>query len=247
MSESVQERRAEPTKIDGEELLNLMEVRQIVYTFLSEVLEVELSPSYVKTLWERTKGLQNLPAVLRANYDTKLADALKLLVKTTALFNRRNEERVAIELASEYAKLFLDVKRIPAYPSESVYRNSTHCQMQKEWDQVMIAYEKAGFKKDENFFIVPEDHIALELAFMAKLSEEAMDLLLAKDREGFKESLTQQEDFLQKHLGLWVEDLATNIIENAGTDFYVAIGNITARFVKLDERRISDTIESLSA
>lgn len=234
------------TKLDNDEdLLNIMKIRHIVYTFLARMFGHELAVSDIKTLSKRAKGLKVLPEVLQAEDDTKLNEALKLLVKTTESFDSRKEEGVALDLAVEYAGLFLGVRRKPPHPSESVYRSGNHLLMQKERDEVMFAYDKAGFEKDESFFKEPEDHIALELAFMSELSGQACDLLLEKNFDEFKDCLNVQKNFLEKHLTRWIEDLVKDIRVSAKIDFYLAIGNITARFVPLDSKLVSDAIGSL--
>jgi putative dimethyl sulfoxide reductase chaperone len=231
---------------DREALLNLMEIRYNVYAFLSKIFGHELSALDIKTLSGRARELQTLPEILDASDDTKLVEALKLLLNTTKGFDERNTDKVALELATEYAGLFLGVRQKPAHPSESVYLSSTRLLMQKERDEVLFAYQKAGFEKAGSNFKEPEDHIALELAFMAALSKDAAERLRSDNTVAFTESLLRQKDFLQKHLSLWVQDLAKDIEESARVDFYAVVADITASFVDLDKELVVDTIENLS-
>ena len=230
------------TEVDEEtrELLSLTEIRRDVYTFLSKMFWKELTPDEVKTLPQRVQALQVLPTVLDSD-DQEMVQALDLLAKTTRSFKERKDEKVARELATEYAGLFLGVRQKPSHPSESVYRSSTHLLMQKERDEVLFAYEKAGFEKDENFK-EPEDHIALELAFMAALSGAAAECLKKQDAAGFEKSLNKQKRFVDDHLSLWVGDLAHDVDQSARIDFYLAIADLTARFVQLDKQLIMDSM-----
>ena len=112
------------TKVDEEtkELLGLTEIRRDVYTFLSKMFWKELTPFEVKTLPQRVQALQVLPTVLDSN-DQEMVLALDRLAKTTQRFKERKDEKVARELATEYAGLFLGVRQKPSHPSESVYRS----------------------------------------------------------------------------------------------------------------------------
>ena len=93
--------------------------------------------------------------------------------------------------------------------------------MQKERDEVLFAYEEAGFEKDKSFK-EPEDHIALELAFMAALSSGAAECLKKHDTAGFEKSLNMQKRFVDDHLSLWIGDLAHDVDESARIDFYLS-------------------------
>ena len=49
-----------------------------------------------------------------------------------------------------------------------------------------------------------DDSLALELAFMSKLAERAMEDLHSGDEEGLDRLLESSGDFLKRHLLLWV-------------------------------------------
>jgi TorA maturation chaperone TorD len=229
---------------DSKSYLAMNEGRRLTYAFLSRIYEKEMTEELLKELLKENSLILQFAGA--DNPGEKFLKGLEMLNKYLEGLRGRDLAQVRLELAVEYANLFLGVKGKPPHPSESVYRSAGHVMYQEERDEVLSTYLKAGVNK-VNEFKEPEDHIALELAFMAELSREARDRLSDKDMKGFMESLVQQKDFLQKHLCLWVEDLAKYIEKSARIDFYVAIGDITARFVGLDEVLVSRTIESLSS
>jgi len=122
-----------------------------------------------------------------------------------------NEELIE-DLAADYASLFLGIGRHPAHPYESVYL---------EW-----------FKE-------PDDHVAIELEFMAYLCLKVKEAIDKQDIEEGVRMFEVQNDFLSKHLKAWVPQFCDDIIKGSSKyDFYQAIGEITKRYIVLEERTV---------
>jgi TorA maturation chaperone TorD len=93
----------------------------------------------------------------------------------------------------------LGVRQTSPHPSECVYTTADHLIMQKSRDDVAKIYMDMGLEKVAKF-TEPEDHIALELQFMAYLSGKTSEALKNKDHGAAERYLEVQRDFLDEHL-----------------------------------------------
>ena len=69
----------------------------------------------------------------------------------------------------------------------------------------------------------PDDHIGLELIFVAHLARLGLMALAAGDDEEFEQMLAVQRSFLAKHLFLWAPLWCKQMLEYTHTDFYRGI------------------------
>lgn len=134
---------------------------------------------------------------------------------------KRDLKEVELELAVDYANIFLGVKKKPPHPSESAYK--TGLLMQEPCDEVLHAYWDAGVNVIEEFK-EPAGHVAIELQSISYLCGKAQEYLEKNDKEDFLRFLKMQKDFMEEHLIQWVPQLAKNIQESPDTDFYGGLG-----------------------
>lgn len=144
-------------------------------------------------------------------------------------------------LAVDYASLFLGGKEGSICPSESsyvekiVYGQSTL--------HVIEFYSQHGFIKDETFH-EPDDHIAVEFAFMSVMGWSLVEMI----REGRTESphyrnqLGPQLNFLTDHLMKWVPAWATQVSESSETDFYRTLAKFSQTLVEGDCQLLRDAL-----
>ena len=107
------------------------------------------------------------------------------------------------ELRDEYTRLFVGPDKLVAPPWESVYRGEDAMLFQEVTLEVRETYRGFGLLP-EGYPHVADDSLALELAFMSKLAERAMEDLHSGDEEGLDRLLESSGDFLKRHLLLWV-------------------------------------------
>ncbi|MCJ7569352.1 MAG: molecular chaperone TorD family protein [Anaerolineales bacterium] len=153
-------------------------------------------------------------------------------------------ESTLIDLAVEYAKIFLGVGLIGdkgAYPYESVYTSPDGLMMQEARDEVLKIYREEGLNKADEF-TEPEDHVAFELDFMAYLCDKTIEVLKEGDNDGALGYLKKQMDFLEKHLIPWVPSFCSDVIRMAQGDFYKAIAKITVGYLSMEQDLIGEII-----
>lgn len=111
--------------------------------------------------------------------------------------------------------------------------------MQEARDQVLEVYHANGLRKVETL-TEPEDHIALELEFMAHLCHETQQALCNRDWPAISALLNAQLDFLTKHLLNWTPAFCADIEKYAATAFYQGIGTITRGYLGLEQAILAD-------
>jgi len=152
------------------------------------------------------------------------------------------------ELGADYAKLFLGAcatnTNSCAHPYESVYTSSKRLIMQEARDQVVEIYTSNGLDVTDNFNM-PEDHIALELEFIAHLSEQIDTLFTLHNSPALLSSLRTKQNFLELHLLNWIPNFCMDIQQNAATVFYRGLAKVTESFIRLDLRDTKDFIARL--
>ena len=107
------------------------------------------------------------------------------------------------EAKDEYTRLFIGPASLVAPPWESVYGQKDAMLFQESTLEVRNTYRQFGLIP-EGYPHVADDSLALELAFMSKLAERAMEDLHSGDEEGLDRLLESSGDFLKRHLLLWV-------------------------------------------
>ncbi len=131
------------------------------------------------------------------------------------------------ELRHDYAELFLNAGKNPAFPYESCYQTREPLVMQDAMIEVRKAYRDAGVRKNETWADL-DDHIAVELEFMRYLAEKSAD---GADQNS-------QFDFLRNHLMGWSVDFCAVLTGATGSDFYRGLAEITMSFL-FNERMYS--------
>jgi anaerobic sulfite reductase subunit A len=114
--------------------------------------------------------------------------------------------------------------------------------LKDEVDQIHAIYLKAGLIRSREFK-EPEDHVALQLYFMAYLCRRAAEHMENGNLQDLLKNLKIQKTFLDEHLLKWVPKLAVDVIENADTSFYKAIGKITKGLLNMERTAIKELIK----
>lgn len=188
----------------------------------------------------RVRIYRLLSRLYRAEADAALLDGLKqmalpqaegALADGYALLKRYLDncgENALEDLAVDYAGLFLaagSADGSAAIPCESVYTSPKRIFMQEAWEDVSRRYAEKGLGKDGAVDDLHEDHLALELEFMAWLVEHG--------------TVEEQAEFLNAHLLNWIPAFAADIEKYARADFYKAAGRITEAFLALEGEYLS--------
>ena len=129
-------------------------------------------------------------------------------VKQVAQRYRENPDEVLDRMKDDYTAIFIGPGRLPFYHWESVYVQKEPVLFQKVTLEVRNAYRNAGFLPQE-YPHVADDHVALELDFMMRLSMRIQEAYGTGNERQLQEALAASKGFLCRHLLRWTKSYAS--------------------------------------
>lgn len=134
-------------------------------------------------------------------------------------------DEVFASLQADYTRLFIGTGKLLAAPWGSVYLSKEHILFQKETLEVRDWYRRFGLEIEKKY-TEPDDHIGLELGFIARLASLSLQALEANNRPDFESTLQAQYHFLSRHLLRWGPLWAEQVQKHAKTDFYRGVSHL---------------------
>jgi len=127
------------------------------------------------------------------------------------------------DLAADYADIYLN-HGLQASPCESVWLDEDGLIMQEPMFQIRdwyLRYELAA----EDWRVRPDDHLSLQLQFMAHLLHQA-DIA-----ESSVSTLIDLACFMDEHPLRWLDDFAQRVAQRCATPFYAGLAMLTASYL----------------
>lgn len=152
------------------------------------------------------------------------------------------------ELAIDYVRTFVGHGvngYSAAYPFESVYTSSRRLLMQEARAEVLQVLRDNDLKRGS--WNEGEDHIALELEFMQRMSLRTADALRAGDEDASVDLLATQRAFVRDHLLNWLPLLVTDMRLFSKTLFYQGLGQLALGYVEEDAAILAELLDSAGA
>lgn len=132
----------------------------------------------------------------------------------------------------EYTRLFEGPGFVAAPPFASFYLDGERL-MGPETIAVRREYVKWGVASVQ-MGQIPDDHIGLELAFMAYLCDEAAVTLAGGDDGRCRELLEARADFLREHLLIWAPTFCHKIAAATSDPFFASLEKLTLACLESD-------------
>lgn len=229
------------------DLKGSLEGREKLYSFLGRICEKEMDEQMLKDIITRKELFLKYNLIAEADAED-LLDGFRDLHNYLIKINEKDLSKAISDLAVDYANLFLGVgyaygKGI-IHPSESAYlKGYLYSDIV---DELFEEFLEEGLIKSPDFK-EPEDHIALELYFMAHLCRKAIISLDSGRYRDLLKYFNKQKTFMVEHLLKWAPNLAKDMIEYANTLFYKAVGKLMRGFLSIEEKIIDELIEQAKA
>jgi TorA maturation chaperone TorD len=122
-------------------------------------------------------------------------------------------DELALEARTEYMRLLIGIGKELAPPWGSVYQSVERLMFTEDTLRVRLFYEKHGMKLKEKYH-EPDDHIGLELEFLAYLSEQG--------------KIAAAREFAAEYIVPWISRWNADVQKHAETGFYKGLGNMAA-------------------
>ncbi len=129
-------------------------------------------------------------------------------------------------LQDDHLHLFIGLGKVIAPMWSSVYFSENKLLFQEQTLQVREWYARFNLQA-EKINREPDDHIGLEMLFVAHLASLALQAIEQDDENKLNEVLQAQRDFLSEHLLRWGPVWAKLVKQHAATDFYRGIAHLT--------------------
>jgi TorA maturation chaperone TorD len=220
------------------EAADLLTLRSLTYGFLARVSFAELDRPTLEQL--RSSGVfEEFPLDWDSDAAMELRQGLQLMASGLGL----PEEGQLAALEADFARLFLGYSLL-CPPFESAYRNEEHLLLCEETLEVRNFYQRYGFQQQETLQL-PDDHVALELEFLALMGQTAHDSAATSSQ--VVDCLRASHQFLQDHVLAWVPEFAGDVFRNAETDFYRGVALFLRGFVQMDAELLADVASRMEA
>jgi len=161
-----------------------------------------------------------------ASDQPKVVRGLRLLDKWSRDYEDGLPAEALTALQVDHTRLFSGLAGLPVAPWESVYFSDERMVFQEQTLEVRAWYRRFGLEA-EKLGREPDDHIGLEVGFLAHLARLALEAWQAQDQTRFEEILRAQRGFLEEHPLVWGHVWANQMIKHAQTDFYRGLALMT--------------------
>lgn len=146
----------------------------------------------------------------------------------------------------DYMHQLIGPNELKAPPWECVYISKERMLFQESTLRVRQYYRSEGFLPTQ-YPHVSDDHIAIELDFMAKLGKKSEEALTAGEDAEYKRLLGSQRTFLTTHLLKWVADYAADLAKEAPGSLYACAAAMCAAVLPIDADLLGELGEAEEA
>ena len=226
----------------------------------TEETEVYLAARwYLAVLFQNLLGNEPSSEQFEA-IDTRVAaEALQELLReeagAAARFPTLLSEADTDALKSEYTRLFIGPHTLKAPPWESMYATREQRLFTRETLEVRNFYRSQGLITAE-YPRVADDHVAIELDFMAQLAKRALDGLTgepldsgesqeteAEAAEVTEEALRASLVFLEEHLLKWIPKYV-DALHTEEAHFYPEVAGLLLLFLRKDAESLHAILDT---
>ena len=149
------------------------------------------------------------------------------------LAKRENRPALLDAVRDEYTRLFVGPGELPALPWASPWTSHEAVFFQEDTLAVRAAYRAHGWEP-RRLLAVPDDHAALECAFMARVSLEALAAFRVGDATRLVVALREQRAFVSGHVAGWTDSWAKAVRRSKTALLYPQLIEAFAAFAQLD-------------
>lgn len=202
-----------------------LEERLLIYNFLGSIYKQGVTADILNFMADK-EAMDDLAEII----DNSLwKQGIRLLQQEIS--DKVQESCYLDELNEEYTELFIGPGHLEAPPWESVYLTREHLLFGEPTFKVRNFYHSFGIEcsTGEN---EPDDHIGLELLFMAKLIEKTLANIA--ENKSIKKEIMGQKNFLEEHIMQWVPAFCNDLRKAAKHKFFYQLATITLGWLEAE-------------
>lgn len=193
----------------------------LLFGLLGKVLYQDLDKAWLETLIHEDVFAE----VPFGAEQTEVSRGLELLSRWSDENRKGISEDEFKAIKQDHLHLFIGIDKVLAPVWESVYFSEKRLVFQEQTMQVREWFSRFGLQA-EKINKEPDDHIGLEILFIAHLVSLALQAIENDDQISLDEILQAQREFLSDHLLRWGPAWAKLVKQHAATDFYRGIAHL---------------------
>lgn len=214
-----------------QEVAGAMLARAHVYALLSRCFETEMDAGFAQELAESFEFESD---------DGQLNDSMAQMRAALSGIDEGGLEQLAVAFDRVFFGMGPRTAQ-KAFPYESVYTSDRGLMMQDAYSDAVKVYRRNALRKSDGF-TEPEDHIAVELAFLEQLCRRAAQAAEDGAADEVEASLAEQLAFLNGHLLNWTDAFCRDLRAAAEGGFYSHLAAFTRRFLEVDASVVEEMI-----
>jgi TorA maturation chaperone TorD len=199
---------------DSEVWLERLLGETLIFSLLGKIIYTQPDRAWLDSLYQDDVFTESPFAMQQPD----VVQGLALLHTWGHQSNGINDAKIE-DLAVDNTRLFVGVGKVLAPLWESVYFSEERLIFQESTLDVRNWYRRFGLEP-ENLHREPDDHIGLEMEFIAYMANLARQALEAGELENCEDLIQAQRQFFSQHLLRFAYQWCLLVIEHAKTDFY---------------------------
>lgn len=216
-----------------EEITTVSQIRAAFYSYFSKLFKEPVQEDFIGLTEQFMPHFKQLAEFVGSKEIDKAVKDMESYLKLEK--SLKDQQAHLDELNRQFTGLFL-LGRNSIPTSASVYLSSEKLLKREPWERACRTYRARGFKLPENFN-EPEDHIAMELLYLQKLSDLMISVIEKDMTDKIEEILKEQKKFIDEEVLTWIPDFAKLTLKHAETSkaiLYGAAGVIISEFLQYD-------------
>lgn len=176
---------------------------------------------------------------IEASANSQLESGLEQLINSTSKLEELHTEEAIESVMYEYTDLFIGLGVPKAAPIESFYRSDKKMifgETTFEMKNMLNEHGLESIEKDRQ----PEDHLGMQLLFVAMLTEK----LLTLEEEEHMDIIREQIPFIGMHLIAWIPDLCADAKEHGSVGFYGGLIELIWGVILWDKKLLEEFVTS---
>ena len=141
----------------------------------------------------------------------------------------------------EYVRMFYGFDPDSAPLAESAYLSGNGGYFNEVTLSVRDFYRNEGMLPAK-YPRVPDDHLSLEMGFMATLANRALQMFRKGDLEAFRIQIMRQREFLEQHAVRWTPLFAERVRSGKNTQLYPQLIVAASAFMQVDLGFVAEVI-----
>lgn len=222
-----------------EDALNIFHARNFAYDILRRFFIEEPSKAYLKQF-----SYKNMIDLFPFQEESEgMQVGIKQIKQYLSDKHPVENQKDYDDLHWDYTRMFIGPFDIQAFPWESSYVRKDNLLYQETTMDVRKYYQKFSFASADRLEV--DDHIGLELDFIFHLNALCIESSQLDNPNALKEVaylLHEQQAFIQKHLGNFVEAFCDRVIDSAETDFYAGMALVLKHYISIDLRVLNELL-----